>query len=85
MAGPNHLIEPLVLGDPAGARHDEASLCHLVLTDGRRFPCRLLRPLSITLRGAGFEASYLASYEDAVALRDRLSAAVAAIQALEEA
>ncbi len=81
MANPNFLVERLSI------KPDErAALSEIQLSD-RRYVSGLKpleRPVSITLCNAGFEASFLASYEDMRAMRDWLTKAMVAIEAQDE-
>ncbi|WP_428029774.1 hypothetical protein [Ancylobacter sp.] len=80
MSRPNELAEPLEIAQDRDGWM-EGSLCAIRLDDCRSVGRKLNRPVRILLQGDAFQATYLASHADLVAIRDWTSKAIAALEA----
>lgn len=81
MNRPNELAEPLEIAEDRGRWPAEGSMCAIRFDDRRHSGVKRERPARIILQGDGFEATYLASHADLVAIRDWTTKAVAALEA----
>lgn len=81
MPRPNELAEPLKIEKVSAKWPGEGSLCAIDFADRRYSGVKRERPVTITLSGDAFEATYLAGYDDLVAMRDWLNTAISALEA----
>lgn len=81
MPRPNELADPLKLELDPARWPGEGSLSEMSFTDRRHCGVKRERPVTIALGNNGFEAAYLASYDDLVAMRDWLNTAISALEA----
>ena len=81
MPRPNELAEPLEIAEDRGSWSADGSMCAIRFDDRRFHGRKLDRPARVILQGNGFEACYLASHADLVAIRDWTSKVIAALEA----
>lgn len=81
MARPNELTAPLVIKEDHARFDGEASLSEISFADRRHFGATRKRAVAISLSNGAFEATYLASHADLVAIRDWTTKAIAALEA----